>query len=87
MIISHDQIFYILSTGINLLSAESCITQYWVKLYYMIQNHGPVWPADVCLADNIELMEINSLSEYWLIHDSALNIISWQQKRKILTYV
>ena len=34
--LSHDQIFYILSTGINLLSAESCITQYWVKLFISI---------------------------------------------------
>ena len=34
----------------------------------LTQYYGPVWPAD-----NIELIEMNNLSQYSLIHDSALH--------------
>ena len=35
----------------------------------LTQYYGPVWLADVLSANNIELMEINSLSQYSLLHD------------------
>ena len=44
----------------------------------LTQYHGPVWPKDVWSADDIDLMEIYSLSQYWLIHDLALRSNSSQ---------
>ena len=49
-------------------------------VYYLtplIQYHGLDWPVDVWSADNIELMEINILSHYSLIHDLAQNETSF----------
>ena len=59
-------------------------------VYYLtplIQYHGLVWPVDVWSADNIELMEINSLSHYSLIHDLAQNVRASRDLVFFLTFI
>ena len=55
-------------------SVELCISQYWDILTPLTQYHRPVWLANVLSADNIVSMDINSLSQYSLIHDLAQNL-------------
>ena len=77
-----DAIWYWLISQ-NLKTIMSKLTQYWTKYQIMYK-----WIYV------IELMEIKTLSHYWLIHDSdlnvnniLLNIAKWESTSKWLIYI